>query len=122
MHEKFKNFTNPLKDDIAVLKTGYIQSKLLKKVDMTIIDNKICEEIWKDTDNPVDTEKEICAQADMSDGKKRGPCYGDSGSPLVIDGVQYGIISSFHNGCGIAEYPIVYTRVAHYIDWLSDKI
>ncbi|CAH1113149.1 unnamed protein product [Psylliodes chrysocephalus] len=76
----------------------------------------------KDTDLPLDSEKQICAHADMSDGIPRGICHGDSGGPLVTDGVQYGIVSYNYGDCGSVEYPDVFTRVAHYIDWIEDKL
>lgn len=52
-------------------------------------------------------------------------CHGDSGGPLVIYGatgpVLVGIVS--HNigkaGCGSNKNPGVYTRVAEYLDWIT---
>ncbi|CAH1110326.1 unnamed protein product [Psylliodes chrysocephalus] len=98
------------------------QTIKLQKVNLTIVDMKTCVEIYKNTDTPLDPETQICAQADMSDGKMRGACYGDSGSPLVVDGVTYGITSKCPGGCGNATTPTIYTRVAGYLDWLSDKL
>lgn len=53
-------------------------------------------------------------------------CQGDSGGPIVSrkpDGsfVQVGIVS-FGIGCGHAEYPGVYTRLALYTDWMKKTI
>ncbi|MFS8038938.1 serine protease [Xanthobacter sp. AM11] len=53
-------------------------------------------------------------------------CQGDSGGPILSqkgDGplVQVGIVS-FGLGCGHAEFPGVYTRLALYIDWIKASI
>ena len=50
-------------------------------------------------------------------------CYGDSGGPLILGtssstAVQVGIVS-WGNGCGLANFPGVYTRLANYSAWLS---
>jgi secreted trypsin-like serine protease len=47
-------------------------------------------------------------------GKKgKGPCFGDSGGPLLDSGsrTQVGITSHGAGGCGQARYPAVYTEV-----------
>ncbi|XP_076126390.1 tissue-type plasminogen activator [Alosa pseudoharengus] len=52
-------------------------------------------------------------------------CKGDSGGPLVCpsDGrmTLMGLIS-WGDGCGKPDTPGVYTRVTHYIDWISSKM
>lgn len=62
----------------------------------------------------------LCA-GEMSGGKDS--CYGDSGGPLILGAssstaVQVGIVS-WGNGCGLANFPGVYTRLANYSAWLS---
>lgn len=49
-------------------------------------------------------------------------CQGDSGGPIVVskgnDGyIQVGIVS-FGEGCAMANYPGVYTRISRYSTWL----
>ena len=49
-------------------------------------------------------------------------CFGDSGSPLLYDGVQYGITRfrlTYTCGTGV---PGGYTDVSHYSNWISDTI
>ena len=52
-------------------------------------------------------------------------CFGDSGSPLLFEGIQYGITSfGFTLTCGIGgiEGWGGYTDVSNYSDWISDTI
>lgn len=49
-------------------------------------------------------------------------CFGDSGSPLMYDGVQYGITSfGFTYTCGTG-IPGGYTDVSHYSNWIDNTI
>ena len=65
-------------------------------------------------DAPV-TEKHICVHITA--------CYGDGGSPLVIEnGVAElaGITSFGYLPCGYNNRPTIYTAVSHYIDWIAE--
>ena len=69
------------------------------------------------------TDNMICAGV-MGGGKDA--CQGDSGGPLVrYDGTGNpwltGIVS-WGYGCADADYPGVYTRVANYTDWITEKL
>lgn len=48
-------------------------------------------------------------------------CTGDSGGPLTLDGLLTGVVS-WGWGCAQKGYPGVYTRVSHYVNWISETI
>ncbi|KAL7305965.1 hypothetical protein TKK_0001436 [Trichogramma kaykai] len=51
----------------------------------------------------------------------QGNCNGDSGSPLVSDDVQVGIVSFVIMTCAMG-FPDVYTRVWTYRDWIEEQM
>ncbi|XP_005392768.1 PREDICTED: granzyme A [Chinchilla lanigera] len=95
-------------------------SDVLREVNVTTIDRKICNNAEHYNFNPVIGLNMICA------GSPRGgkdSCHGDSGSPLRCGGVFRGITSFGHPGkCGVPQAPGVYTRLSKkYIHWI-DKV
>lgn len=92
----------------------------LQKVKLTIIDNKLCQNWFRQAgrDMPID-ERIICA------GFKNGgkdACHGDSGGPLLskIRG-QYVVVGVVSTGIGCARplLPGLYSRVSSYLDWIE---
>lgn len=58
---------------------------------------------------------EVCAFG----GQGLAPCYGDSGGPLICDGVLFGIVSYAISPCA-KGHPDVYTRIDVFADWIFD--
>jgi secreted trypsin-like serine protease len=91
-------------------------SDVLRQVSVPIVSNESCAEAY--SSGPSITDNMLCAGADSKDS-----CQGDSGGPLFVklDGetVQAGIVS-WGNGCGLPDYPGVYTRPGNYLDWLEN--
>lgn len=62
------------------------------------------------------TEKHICGG--VPEGGK-GECNGDSGGPMVYNGMQVGVVSWSVKPCTRPDYPGVYTKVSRYVDWIE---
>ena len=60
-------------------------------------------------------EDEICAGVD-------GPsaCYGDSGGPMVCDGLLCGVVSWGYD-CDTYVAPAVFAEASHYVNWFRDN-
>lgn len=122
----------------------------LQKVDLPIIENKVCQEWYKDEKKPltiVDTS--MCAGFEQGGkdacqvGNRYSICFnvcvlfkiknfkilnflqGDSGGPLMIkkDGrhLLVGVVSA-GVGCARPRLPGLYTRVNKYLDWISELV
>ncbi|KAJ8950732.1 hypothetical protein NQ318_011223 [Aromia moschata] len=66
-------------------------------------------------------ETNVCTYG--SDGNINiGACYGDSGSPLVVDGVQIGIASFIGNELCAAGSITSYARISSYVNWINQHI
>lgn len=123
-------------------------SDLLKQVDLRIYDHNKCkyafahllrisaEYVCASSFVPPHIDDDLSApvELDGTDTKSsktaaKDSCKGDSGGPLLVQSSNaqssspspwyiYGIVS-FGYKCASAEYPGVYTRVNHYLDWLG---
>nr|XP_034195406.1 chymotrypsin-2-like isoform X5 [Osmia lignaria] len=85
----------------------------LQRVNIMIADQGYCKYTYKGIKNIYDSQ--ICAY-DPSVGK--GPCHGDSGGPLIVNGRLTGVVSWLW-GCGNTYAPAVFTRVSAYIKWIK---
>lgn len=94
-------------------------SSILQKVDLQIYSYDDCKAAHSINPYGLDIYRSnICAGVPEM-GKAE--CNGDSGGPLIVNGVQVGIVSWSIKPCAIAPYPGVYTNVASYIGWIQDQ-
>ncbi|XP_021045350.1 kallikrein 1-related peptidase b22-like isoform X2 [Mus pahari] len=65
------------------------------------------------------TDVMLCA-GEMDGGKDT--CAGDSGGPLICDGVLQGITSWGGNPCGEPNTPGIYTKLIKFTSWIKDTM
>jgi len=94
---------------------GGSTSATLRAVSVPIVTQEECKESYGEEDI---TPRMLCAG--LKDGGKDS-CQGDSGGPLTCNGVQMGI-TSWGYGCARPDFYGVYTRVAHFSDWIQARI
>ncbi|XP_012782021.2 granzyme A-like [Ochotona princeps] len=96
-------------------------SDILKEVNVTIINRKICNDNKHYDFNPVIGLNMICAGSPKG-GKDS--CNGDSGSPLLCKGIVRGITSFGKAGkCGDPRYPGVYTFLSpKHLNWILETM
>ncbi|XP_068574196.1 complement factor D [Cebidichthys violaceus] len=51
--------------------------------------------------------------------KKEDSCDGDSGGPLLYNGIAVGITSNGGKKCGQIKKPGIYTIISHYTEWID---
>lgn len=96
-------------------------SYILQYVTQIVMPNNECEAEYP---NQV-SENMIC----LATRGKKGPCNGDSGSPLVVtelnkdlaepNKVQIGLVSwGSPSGCEVGK-PVVHTRITSYVSWIN---
>ncbi|KAJ8954472.1 hypothetical protein NQ314_007078 [Rhamnusium bicolor] len=62
-------------------------------------------------------ETNICTSG-FNGNQNVGSCFGDSGSPIVADGVQVGVVSFGSRQCALGSITS-YARVSSYADWIE---
>ena len=99
---------------------------ILQKGDHPIIDNHIANQIFMDNKGwPVGADMIATGFPGVD---REGPCHGDSGGPLTVpngkgDGrLLAGLVSWGEPGCGSDEYPVIYTRVSMFDDWVRQQM
>ncbi|XP_044140310.1 serine protease ami-like [Bufo gargarizans] len=65
---------------------------------------------------------EITANMMCAGDNRRDSCEGDSGGPLICNGVAEAIVSSGSSVCGNLKRPGVYTRIYPYNVWIVDTM
>lgn len=95
-------------------------SNELQKVKLTIIDNKVCQNWFRQAGREMPIDDRIICAGFKNGGKDA--CHGDSGGPLLskIDGhyVVVGVVST-GIGCARPLLPGLYSRVSSYISWIE---
>lgn len=86
-------------------------AQYLKFTTEPVITNQHCNSIYRGRV----TNAMLCAGVPGGNGKV---CEGDNGGPLVVNGVQIGIVS-WGEGCGRPNRPSVYARVAAFSNWIQ---
>ncbi|XP_050313395.1 brachyurin-like [Anthonomus grandis grandis] len=84
----------------------------LMTVQLPILTNAVCQQSFGSM---------IVAQHICTSGQNgRGACNGDSGGPIVVNGLQVGIVSFGNRVCS-AGFPTVYARVSHFMSWIQSN-
>lgn len=93
------------------------KSDILREVNVTIIDRKICNDQSHYNHNPVIGRNMICA-GNLRGGKDS--CHGDSGSPLICEGIFRGITAfGIPKRCGDPRGPGVYILLSKkHLNWI----
>ncbi|XP_069970808.1 chymotrypsin BI-like isoform X1 [Penaeus vannamei] len=87
-------------------------SDVLRQVNVPVMTNNDCDSVYGIVGDGV-----VCI--DGTGGKST--CNGDSGGPLNLNGMTYGI-TSFGSSAGCEKgYPAAFTRVYYYLDWIQQK-
>lgn len=98
-------------------------SNELQKVKLNIIDNKVCQNWFRQAGREMPIDDRIICAGFKNGGKDA--CHGDSGGPLLskINGhyVVVGVVST-GIGCARPLLPGLYSRVSSYISWIERHI
>ncbi|XP_077193076.1 beta-fibrinogenase brevinase-like [Paroedura picta] len=84
-------------------------------VNITILETELCEDKF-----PCIVPENILCAGILEGGKDS--CRGDSGGPLICDGILQGIVSLGGNPCGQPNLPAVYTSISRYASWIQETI
>ncbi len=100
----------------GALGSGSSAPDSLYAVDIQIVSDDACAQAYEDLGLGFFVpEDEICAGVD-------GPsaCYGDSGGPMVCDGLLCGVVSWGYD-CDTYVAPAVFAEASHYVNWFRDN-
>lgn len=96
---------------VRLEQTGGVVQTTLQEVDLIVFSDEECRNRHNSPIHP----SHICGG--VPEGG-RGQCSGDSGGPLLVNGVEVGVVSWSEKPCTIAPYPGVYTQVSYYREWI----
>ncbi|CAG9769232.1 unnamed protein product [Ceutorhynchus assimilis] len=92
-------------------------SKVKLRVDLVPYERERCKDQFQVLDLEIN-ESQICAGGE----KSKDSCNGDSGGPLMITNGTHHFASglvSYGVGCGMQNWPGVYTSVPYYVNWIK---
>uniref|UniRef100_A0A8D2IUT9 Peptidase S1 domain-containing protein n=1 Tax=Varanus komodoensis TaxID=61221 RepID=A0A8D2IUT9_VARKO len=94
-------------------------SDKLREVNVTVMNRDMCNNKKHYNSVPHVTMNMVCA-GEKKTGKDM--CWGDSGSPLICNGEQRGILA-FVKNCGNSRYPGVYMRFTkEHLSWINQTL
>ncbi|KAF7992147.1 hypothetical protein HCN44_001472 [Aphidius gifuensis] len=105
-------------------RTEYKRTDKLQKVDVNIIENKVCRDWYESQGKKTRVGPQQMCAGHESGG--RDSCWADSGGPLMVGSnlgdsiVVVGVVSS-GLGCARPKLPGIYTRISEYIPWITQQ-
>ncbi|KAM5193593.1 granzyme A-like isoform 2-T2 [Mantella aurantiaca] len=94
-------------------------SNVLLEVNVTVLNRKKCADRYINKEYKI-TENMMCTSVGP---KGQDTCSGDSGGPLICNGVFSGVTSFGPKKCGQPNEASVFTRLTQeYINWINSKI
>nr|XP_021482416.1 kallikrein-1-like [Meriones unguiculatus]XP_021482419.1 kallikrein-1 [Meriones unguiculatus] len=93
----------------------FIYPDTLQCVNITLLPNEDCAKAHLEKV----TDLMLCA-GEMEGGKDT--CVGDSGGPLICDGVLQGVTSWGYTPCAVPDKPAIYTKLTQFTSWVQEAI
>ncbi|KAG8454645.1 hypothetical protein GDO86_001023 [Hymenochirus boettgeri] len=118
----FQTDDTNIPENTQCLVSGWGQMKQTgKKAD--ILQDVLVPVISRDLCNRRDYyDNEITVNMMCAGEKGKDSCEGDSGGPLICNGVAVAIVQGGFRQCGKANKPGIYTRIAPYVSWIMDNM
>lgn len=96
------------------------QSATKQEVELPVVNHRMCKNKFKELGITLNRDQLCAGGIWMMD-----TCDGDSGNPLMkltaFGWIVEGIVS-FGRGCGLDDFPAVYTKVPNYENWIRQNI
>lgn len=92
------------------------QPQSLKYLNLHVMNQLVCRIIYLFPIRIPIPDEDLCTGTFINNGV----CPGDSGSPLVSNGKQIGVVSRGRSPCGL--FPDIYTRVKDKLSWIQSTM